>query len=219
MSDKKFIKLPESELEVMQAIWALNAEGEKFVSAGLIMKRFPALCRLKLTTVLTLITRLQLKGFISSEKLSRANCYKPLIDADEYRRFVAGDFVERVGHSRIYLAVGIVVIVHPYGTAIRAVGVFGGGVYSHFHAVQLVLQCCLSHSSFLCLIVDVDGREREARLDGLNDEVLLDGERCAHVVLLADFQNVCKVLGCDVVVACGLAVCHVELISDGVLLG
>ena len=60
------------------------------------MKRFPALCRLKLTTVLTLITRLQTKGFISSEKLSRANCYKPLIDADEYRRFVANDFVERV---------------------------------------------------------------------------------------------------------------------------
>ena len=96
MSDKKFIKLPESELEVMQAIWALNAEGEKFVSAGLIMKRFPALCRLKLTTVLTLITRLQLKGFISAEKLSRANCYTPLIDADEYRRYVADDFVERV---------------------------------------------------------------------------------------------------------------------------
>lgn len=97
MSEKKeFIKLPESELEVMQAIWALNAEGEKFVSAGLIMKRFPALCRLKLTTVLTLITRLQTKGFISSEKLSRSNCYKPLIDADEYRRYVAGDFVQRV---------------------------------------------------------------------------------------------------------------------------
>ncbi len=95
-TNNEFIKLPESELEVMQAIWALNAEGEKFVSAGLIMKRFPGLCRLKLTTVLTLITRLQNKGFISSEKLSRSNCYKPLIDADEYRRFVASDFVERV---------------------------------------------------------------------------------------------------------------------------
>ncbi len=95
-TNQEFIKLPESELEVMQAIWALNAEGEKFVSAGLIMKRFPALCRLKLTTVLTLITRLQNKGFISSEKLSRSNCYKPLIDAAEYRKFVASDFVERV---------------------------------------------------------------------------------------------------------------------------
>ena len=96
MSDKQFIKLPESELEVMQAIWALNAEGEKFVSAGLVMKRFPALTRLKLTTVLTLITRLQTKGFISTEKLGRSNCYTPLIPSDEYRKFASGDFVEKV---------------------------------------------------------------------------------------------------------------------------
>jgi len=96
MATNEFIKLPESELEVMQAIWALNAEGEKFVSAGLIMKRFPALTRLKLTTVLTLITRLQTKGFISAEKIGRANCYQPLIEQEAYRRFVANDFVERV---------------------------------------------------------------------------------------------------------------------------
>lgn len=96
MSDKKIIKLPESELEVMQAIWALNEEGEKFVSAGLIMKRFPALNRLKLTTVLTLITRLQTKGFITTEKLGRANCYTPIIDSDDYRKFASGDFVEKV---------------------------------------------------------------------------------------------------------------------------
>jgi len=99
MEEKKFIKLPESELEVMQAIWALNAEGEKFVSAGLIMKRFPALNRLKLTTVLTLITRLQFKGFISSEKLGRSNCYKPLIDEVAYKKFVAGDFCDKVYRS------------------------------------------------------------------------------------------------------------------------
>ncbi len=99
MENKKFIKLPESELEVMQAIWALNAEGEPFVSAGLIMKKFPALTRLKLTTVLTLITRLQFKGFISSEKLGRANCYKPLIDEAEYKKFVAGDFCDKVYRS------------------------------------------------------------------------------------------------------------------------
>lgn len=96
MSDKKIIKLPESELEVMQAIWALNEEGEKFVSAGLIMKRFPALNRLKLTTVLTLITRLQTKGFITTEKLGRANCYTPIIGSDDYRKFASGDFVEKV---------------------------------------------------------------------------------------------------------------------------
>lgn len=96
MTDSNMIKLPESELEIMQAIWALNEEGEKFVSAGLIMKRFPAITRLKLTTVLTLITRLQSKGFIVAEKLGRANCYTPLISKNDYRVFAAEDFVEKV---------------------------------------------------------------------------------------------------------------------------
>ncbi len=93
------IKLPASELEIMQAIWALDEEGEKFISASLVMKRFPALNRLKLTTVLTLITRLQTKGFIRTEKLGRSNCYTPIISSADYRRFAYGDFVENVYRS------------------------------------------------------------------------------------------------------------------------
>ena len=93
---EKIIKLPESELEIMQAIWALNEEGEKFVTASLIMKRFTSLSRLKLTTILTLITRLQIKGFIKTEKIGRSNCYTPLITSAEYRKFASGDFVEKV---------------------------------------------------------------------------------------------------------------------------
>ena len=89
-------KLPASELEIMQAIWVLDEEGEKFISASLIMKRFPALNRLKLTTVLTLITRLQNKGFIRTEKLGRSNCYTPLISSPDYRKFAYSDFVEKV---------------------------------------------------------------------------------------------------------------------------
>lgn len=96
MTDSKIIKLPESELEIMQAIWDLHSEGEKFVSAGLIMKRYPTLQRLKLTTVLTLITRLQTKGYIKAEKLGRSNCYTPLVTSEEYRKFASGDFVEKV---------------------------------------------------------------------------------------------------------------------------
>ncbi len=96
MEENKFIKLPESELEVMQGIWALHAEGEANISAGVVMKRFPELKRLKLTTVLTLITRLQLKGFIRSEKQGRANCYTPIIDEAAYKSFIAADFVDRV---------------------------------------------------------------------------------------------------------------------------
>ncbi len=94
--EDRMIKLPASELEIMQAIWILDEEGEKFISASLVMKRFPALTRLKLTTVLTLITRLQTKGFIRTEKLGRSNCYTPLISSAEYRKFAYGDFVEKV---------------------------------------------------------------------------------------------------------------------------
>ena len=74
----------------------LTEEGEKFVSASMVMKRFPALQRLKLTTVLTLITRLQTKGFIRTDKIGRSNCYTPLIPSDEYRRFATGDYVKKV---------------------------------------------------------------------------------------------------------------------------
>lgn len=95
MADK-MIKLPESELEIMQAIWVLNEEGEKNITASLIVKRFPALSRLKLTTILTLITRLQVKGFITVEKVGRSNCYTPIIPSDKYRKFASGDFVKKV---------------------------------------------------------------------------------------------------------------------------
>ena len=90
------IKLPASELEIMQAIWLLDAEGEKFITASLVMNRCPDLKRLKLTTVLTLISRLQMKGFVKVQKIGRSNGYIPIIDSAEYRKFAYGDFVERV---------------------------------------------------------------------------------------------------------------------------
>ncbi len=96
MADKKIIKLPESELEIMQAIWTLHDGGEEHVTASMVMKGFPSLTRLKLTTILTLVTRLQSKGFITTEKVGRSNCYTPLISSAEYRKFASDDFVKKV---------------------------------------------------------------------------------------------------------------------------
>ncbi|MBQ7557699.1 MAG: BlaI/MecI/CopY family transcriptional regulator [Lachnospiraceae bacterium] len=96
MENNMQIKLPDSELEIMQAIWALNAAGERFVSAQLIVNRYPVIARLKMSTILTLITRLQTKGFIETAKLGRANCYTPLVSIEDYRRFVTKDFLSRV---------------------------------------------------------------------------------------------------------------------------
>ena len=96
MEEKKFIKLPASELEIMQAIWNLAEDGERYITASLVMKRCPALNRLKLTTVLTLINRLQIKGFIKTDKVGRSNCYTPIVDSADYRQFAYGDFVEKM---------------------------------------------------------------------------------------------------------------------------
>ena len=90
------IKLPASELEIMQAIWLLDAEGEKFITDSLVMNRCPDLKRLKLTTVLTLISRLQMKGFVKVQKIGRSNGYIPIIDSAEYRKFAYGDFLDKV---------------------------------------------------------------------------------------------------------------------------
>ncbi|MBQ3707450.1 MAG: BlaI/MecI/CopY family transcriptional regulator [Clostridia bacterium] len=93
------IKLPASELEIMQAIWLLDEEGEKFITASLAMKRCPELQRLKLTTVLTLINRLQVKGFVKVQKIGHSNGYIPIISSEDYRKFAYGDFLEKVYRS------------------------------------------------------------------------------------------------------------------------
>ena len=67
------------------------------VTAGNIMQRYPEIVgHLKLTTVLTLISRLISKNYIRAEKVGRAYCYLPLINEDEYKQTAAKDFVRTV---------------------------------------------------------------------------------------------------------------------------
>ena len=98
MRDKKsgFVRLPDSELKVMQVIWDMFAAGET-VDAGSMMSAYPrALGHLKLTTVLTLISRLTDKGFVTVEKQGRTNIYTPLVGEDDYKRGAAADFIQNV---------------------------------------------------------------------------------------------------------------------------
>ncbi len=96
MTDNQaFTKLPDSELEVMEAIWALYEKEEKPVTASMAIKHFPELTRRKMTTVLTLINRLVARGFLSADKSGRANCYTPLVDVHTYRQLLTEDFLHR----------------------------------------------------------------------------------------------------------------------------
>lgn len=94
---KDFTKLPESELQIMQLIWDMDKKGVKDIHAGAILAAYPEqIGHLALTTVLTLISRLQTKGFITLEKHGRANCAIVIADENEYKRRAAKDFVETV---------------------------------------------------------------------------------------------------------------------------
>ena len=95
-----FIKLPDSELKVMQVIWDMTKTAEK-VDAGSMMEAYPdVIGHLKLTTVLTLITRLGEKGFVKTEKRGRVNCYIPAISEEHYKKSAAAEFVENVYKNR-----------------------------------------------------------------------------------------------------------------------
>ena len=73
-------KLPDAELEVMQAIWACDAP----VSRADIDEILKEIHPMALTTLLTLLTRLAEKEFIRIEKVSRSAQYYPLVTKQEY---------------------------------------------------------------------------------------------------------------------------------------
>lgn len=82
-------RLPDAELDVMQAIWAC----EPPVSRADINKILKNTHPMALTTLLTVLTRLSEKGFVQIQKEGRSARYIPLITRRDYlaqqsRRFV-----------------------------------------------------------------------------------------------------------------------------------
>lgn len=72
--------LPDGELEIMQIIW----HKEPPVSRSDIEAALGPDKALAPTTILTFLTRLCEKGFLSSERVHRVNWYTPLISEREY---------------------------------------------------------------------------------------------------------------------------------------
>lgn len=67
------------------------------IDVGSMMNAYPQeIGHLKLTTVLTLISRLNEKGFISTEKQGRVNYYVPIIPEGDYKRNATAEFIENV---------------------------------------------------------------------------------------------------------------------------
>jgi len=90
-------RLPDAELEVMQALWACPPPAER----GQIEKKLSRTPPLALTTLLTLLSRLNEKGFLAIEKSGRRNRYIPLISEEEYLAAQSKRFFEKLCRGNI----------------------------------------------------------------------------------------------------------------------
>lgn len=73
-------RLPDSELEVMQVLWGLDAPIIRSEVEAALKDIHP----MAQTTLLTLLSRLADKGFIRIEKAGRGSVYVPLVDKRDY---------------------------------------------------------------------------------------------------------------------------------------
>lgn len=105
MTMRMIQKLPQSELEVMQVIWALSAPVPRAVLEEEVYKVHP----MAQTTLLTLVSRLVKKGFIKTEKNGRSSEYTPLVLKDEYIAMESKSFIQKVcGGSVSVFASGLI---------------------------------------------------------------------------------------------------------------
>lgn len=89
---KEIKRLPESEFEIMQIIWKETVPVSRKIIEEALEKSHP----LAPTTILTLLTRLCDRGFLSLEKDGRTNLYMPLISEREYLASESRSFLDRL---------------------------------------------------------------------------------------------------------------------------
>lgn len=90
---EKLKKLPDAEFEIMRAIWRLPIP----TTCREIMETFGSDKAWKSQTVLTMLKRLEEKGFVTSKKLGKEREYTPIVSEDEYLNIETGSFIKKFG--------------------------------------------------------------------------------------------------------------------------
>ncbi|MDP4152275.1 MAG: BlaI/MecI/CopY family transcriptional regulator [Bacillota bacterium] len=90
--DNEMKRLPDSELEIMMVLW----EAGEPVSSAYVIEKLKGKRNWKITSVLTFLSRLAQKGFISVEKDGKSNIYRPLIDEQDYLKYENRSFLEKL---------------------------------------------------------------------------------------------------------------------------
>jgi len=87
--------LPDAEFDVMQIVWGQPSP----ISSVQIFSLATPEKQWKPQTVLTLLTRLVNRGFLSSEKKGKERFYTPLVTREEYLSMETGVFMQRFHKS------------------------------------------------------------------------------------------------------------------------
>ena len=85
------VRLPDAEFEIMQALWTC---GGLSVPTLLLSEQLQK--QRKAQTILTLLSRLENKGMISSEKVGKERIWTALVSEEEYLSFEAKNIVDRM---------------------------------------------------------------------------------------------------------------------------
>lgn len=83
-------KLSSTEFEVMKVVWANSPP----ITTNMIMEKLGRNKNWKLPTILTLMTRLVEKGYLSTRKEGKERTYYALIPKEEYLSFETQNFVK-----------------------------------------------------------------------------------------------------------------------------
>ena len=83
-------RLPESELEIMMIIWEYNRPVNRMEIEERLKKDVAA------PTILSFLNRLEVKGFVSVEKIGKINWYTPLVKEEEYLQKESRNILRRM---------------------------------------------------------------------------------------------------------------------------
>ena len=95
-------KLPDSELEVMQALWLLADKNTAVpIPRALVEQKIREDSPLAQTTILTLLARLSDKGFVKAEKQGRGSVYTPLVSREDYLASQSRRFFDKLCNGTV----------------------------------------------------------------------------------------------------------------------
>ena len=94
---KEMKNLGEAELEIMQVIW----RSEVPVTSSFILKELQGRRRWQLSTLMTSLSRLSEKEFVSCDRSTGSNLYTAMISENDYKTKESKHFLEKLYNSSI----------------------------------------------------------------------------------------------------------------------